>query len=214
MDTPGRAPTSDGPTHQRVAENVRMLRQRRGLGQAELSKRLATLGTPLGVSALSKIENGTRRVTVDDLVALAIALDVSPNRLLLTEDVDPVPASPEIRPEYLVALTPSVAVDRYDAWQWAVGSDPLRPDPCATEPERVDLSRTFRFKQENQPHDPPGENDFEAIQRALEEAKERKHSPQELIDKYGGLRLISQMQRYPEIGVEIIESFDAETDES
>src|SRR3954454_23683106 len=40
-------------------------------------------GRPILASGLGKIESGERRVDVDDLVALAVALDVSPVRLLL-----------------------------------------------------------------------------------------------------------------------------------
>jgi len=47
-----------------------------------LSKKLGEVGRPLGHSAIDQIEKGTRRVDVDDLVALALALDASPIALL------------------------------------------------------------------------------------------------------------------------------------
>lgn len=47
----------------------------------DLSERLAET-RPMGHSTLSEIENGARRVDVDDLVALATALDVTPYQLL------------------------------------------------------------------------------------------------------------------------------------
>jgi hypothetical protein len=44
---------------------------------------MAAAGRPILPSGLSKIEQGQRAVDVDDLVALAIALQVNPNALLL-----------------------------------------------------------------------------------------------------------------------------------
>jgi len=41
------------------------------------------VGRPLGHSAVDQIEKGTRRVDVDDLMALAAALGVSPITLLM-----------------------------------------------------------------------------------------------------------------------------------
>ena len=50
--------------------------------QAELDAALATVGRPIIQSGISKIENGSRRVDVDDLVALALALGTTPHALL------------------------------------------------------------------------------------------------------------------------------------
>lgn len=50
-----------------------------------LSERLETLGRPIPPLGLRRIEAGTRRVDVDDLVAIAIALGVSPASLLMPE---------------------------------------------------------------------------------------------------------------------------------
>ena len=61
-----------------------------------------------------KIEKGERRVDVDDLVALALALGVTPNRLTLP-DMD----LPGITTKYL--LTPAVAGSPVALWQWAQG---------------------------------------------------------------------------------------------
>ena len=67
----------------RVAENVARRRQTVGLTLAELSKRLdKEQGHPLGVTVLSKIEGGTRGIDVDDLMALAGALDTTVTALL------------------------------------------------------------------------------------------------------------------------------------
>jgi hypothetical protein len=60
------------------------------------------------------IRAGERRVDVDDLVALALALGVTPNRLILP-DVD----LPSLTIIYM--LTPGVAGNPVALWQWAQG---------------------------------------------------------------------------------------------
>ncbi len=104
-----------------VAENVLRLRKQRGLTVRQLSERLAELGTPLLASGITKIEQGQRKVDVNDLVALAVALDTSPAVLLVPDvDVD------EDRP---VAVTPERVVSARAAWWWATATQPLpRPD--------------------------------------------------------------------------------------
>jgi transcriptional regulator with XRE-family HTH domain len=62
-------------------------------------------------TGLSEIENGGRRVTVDDLMALAVALDVTPNDLLL-------PWDDSQGPEEATALG---SVTPKDVWPWADG---------------------------------------------------------------------------------------------
>lgn len=72
-----------GPTAQTVAANLRTLRTLRGLSQADLSTALAERGhdvPPIGIRRMEKCE---RAVTVDDLVVLCLALDVSPVALLV-----------------------------------------------------------------------------------------------------------------------------------
>lgn len=93
------------------------------MSQQDLSERMADFGRPLQVSAISKIEHGDRRVDVDDLVALALALEVTPNRLLLgacsgDEEVE------------LVAGRTATSLG---AWQWASG---VRPFPLEPHPRR------------------------------------------------------------------------------
>ena len=78
-----------GTNGQRVAANVRRLREAQGLSLRALSLRLKEVGHPLLIDAVGKIENGarsdaqhTRRVDVDDLVGLSKALGVTPTQLL------------------------------------------------------------------------------------------------------------------------------------
>lgn len=71
-----------------VALNVSRFRALRRLTLAELTARLDALGHKLSRSSVSEIENLRRRVTVDDLLALSIALDVSPVALLMPQAFD------------------------------------------------------------------------------------------------------------------------------
>jgi transcriptional regulator with XRE-family HTH domain len=101
-----------GPVGAHVVANLVQLRGERKLTYRELSDRLAQLGRPIPTLGLSRIEKGERRVDADDLVALAIALGVTPNALLLPRDVDAITE---------VALTPTKSVLAGAAWNWADG---------------------------------------------------------------------------------------------
>lgn len=104
-----------GAIAQAVAENVEAVRKRRGLTQQQLASRLAELGRPMQASAVAKVESGDRRVDVDDLAALAVALNVSVARLLL-------PDGDENQPVFVV---PAFSVPAYSAWDWATGERSL-----------------------------------------------------------------------------------------
>lgn len=71
-----------GAASQQVARNVRLLRRHRDLTYIALSRRLAEIGHPILDTGLMKIEKGDRRVDVDDLAALAEALQVEACALL------------------------------------------------------------------------------------------------------------------------------------
>lgn len=104
-----------GPIGINVTHAVLRFREARGLGYAELSRKLADMGRDIPPLGLRRIESGARRVDADDLVALALALDVSPLALLL-------PTEPS-------SLVPKG--DRYTAeriWHWARGDEPLTGD--------------------------------------------------------------------------------------
>lgn len=103
-----------GPTSKRVSENIERLRKARGLSQAQLANKLTKVGRPMLDTAVSKMERGTRRVDVDDLVAIAIALNVTPIALLMPNQWDMEP----------VALTESFDLPAKTAWRWAEGVGP------------------------------------------------------------------------------------------
>ena len=72
-----------GPIGAAVAANIELLRKSQNLSYAELSRRLTELGRPIASLGLTRIRDLQRRVDVDDFVALALALRVSPIDLLL-----------------------------------------------------------------------------------------------------------------------------------
>ena len=101
-----------GPIGENVASTVRHFREARRLAYAELSRQLSQLGREIPPLGLRRLEAGERKVDVDDLFALAVALEVSPLVLLL-----PVEAT---------SLVPQgVEYDAESVWQWASGSKAL-----------------------------------------------------------------------------------------
>jgi transcriptional regulator with XRE-family HTH domain len=99
------------------ARRIREVRSRRGLSQQTVVERLRALGIEkMDQTIVSRIESGARRVTLDEALALALALDVSPVSLYL-------PHGEEER----VRLTPGRVEDAETAWAWATAREPL-PD--------------------------------------------------------------------------------------
>lgn len=71
-----------GPTGETVRANIARIRDEQRLTLRQLADRMSTGDRPLAHNTLSEIERGARRCDVDDLVAIAVALDVSPTALL------------------------------------------------------------------------------------------------------------------------------------
>jgi transcriptional regulator with XRE-family HTH domain len=105
-----------GPIGANVIANLTELRQARRLAYRELAERLTEIGRVIPVLGLSRIEDGNRRVDADDLVALAIALGVTPSALLL-------PRSGE--PDKEIDLAHRTRATARAAWAWADGAFPL-----------------------------------------------------------------------------------------
>jgi transcriptional regulator with XRE-family HTH domain len=119
MSTTSRQALDLGPTGRTVAENLKRVREERRLSLRQLAEQAN--GVNLTAHALTHIENQKRRVSVDELTALAVALDVNPNALLLPHD-----DAPERTTEVTGADGP---VTRERAWDWADGHHPLIPAP-------------------------------------------------------------------------------------
>ncbi len=84
--------------------------------QADLAKSLAANGHPIPVSSIGRIETGDRRVEVDDLMALSLALGITPVALLL-----PGARSPRDH----VELTGWGEVEAGFAWGYVLGTRDL-----------------------------------------------------------------------------------------
>lgn len=146
----GKRSIDRGPVSRRVADNIRELRRKRGLTLQELSEQLTAAGRPIVPSGVGKIEQvkseGARRVDVDDLVALALALDVSPVRLLLPATADE---------DEAVELTEQVKVSKRGAWQWARGEKSLYDVTAPREASLAAGAEVYRrhkeFPQVNRP---------------------------------------------------------------
>ncbi|WP_435643198.1 helix-turn-helix domain-containing protein [Streptomyces sp. H49] len=78
-------PVEIGPAGLHAARAIERIRIARGLTQHHLAARCTALGRPMSNTALSRTERAHRRCDVDDLVAIAAALGVSPAVLLPLE---------------------------------------------------------------------------------------------------------------------------------
>lgn len=77
-----------------LAANIQRIRKAKGLTFAEVSARTEKIGQPIAVLGLRRIERTERRVDFDDLLTLAIALEVPPVDLMvpaLVSDAVPYP---------------------------------------------------------------------------------------------------------------------------
>ncbi|WP_438290967.1 helix-turn-helix domain-containing protein [Streptomyces sp. HUAS TT7] len=75
-------PLEIGPAGQAAARAIERTRTARGYSQRLLATRVTAQGRPMTFTALSRIERRVRRCDIDDLVAIAAALGVSPCTLL------------------------------------------------------------------------------------------------------------------------------------
>jgi transcriptional regulator with XRE-family HTH domain len=104
-----------------VRRSLKSARSQQGLTQEQLAERASEAGYPLTKDRLSELETGRskRGPTVDELVALAYALNLSPNRLLqgafLPDRVD-------------VAVTATVTTTLWGYHAWLQGMAPLQND--------------------------------------------------------------------------------------
>lgn len=125
----GRKSIEMGPTGRTVGMNIAFFRVKRGWKLAELSERMTEVGRPMTGNTLSAIENLTRRADVDDLVAVAAALGVSPSALLMPQVADDedggiawrVPTSAE--PDPVDDGVATVLSGQF--WHWLVADSPL-----------------------------------------------------------------------------------------
>jgi len=96
-----------------IAENVARIRKDRPWSQREFAEHLAAAGLKIHASAVAKIETGERRVSIEELLQIAVALDVTPMALLLAHDGAP------------LAISPDLNVNQDWAQDWISGLSPL-----------------------------------------------------------------------------------------
>lgn len=119
--TPRPKRSSDiGPAGEALASRLKALREERRLTTEQLATLVTEIGQPMRGTAITKIEKKQRRVDADDLVALALALNVSPLALLFSEDADSGRYN---------KLTNSVVTTGERAWLWGTGEQALAPSP-------------------------------------------------------------------------------------
>lgn len=130
-----------GPIGQNLIRAVEELREKRGLSWRKLSAILGDeTGRPIFPLGLSRLAKGERRVDVDELVALSVALGVNPSALLLPRDTGG---------DDLVDLAPKVSARAWIAWAWADGETPLpAEDPGPFQPAELQDS-VVAFWREN-----------------------------------------------------------------
>lgn len=106
-----------GPTGRALSEVVRQRREDLGLTYAQLSRRLTKNGRDIPTLGLRRIESCQRHVDVDDLVALAVALEVAPVTLLMPARVN---AGVDVR---VTGHHSPVPAERL--WNWLTASYPI-----------------------------------------------------------------------------------------
>ena len=94
---------------------LREVRRLKGWTQQQLADALASAGVKLDASGITRMERGTRGVTLDDVIAIAAALGVSPLHMLVPLENDEA-----------LNIAPGLTADTADVRAWIRGQRPLR----------------------------------------------------------------------------------------
>lgn len=115
----------DGPASKIVRKNVRRLRGSRTYAATVRDMR-ELAGHSIHEVILKRIETGERRIDVDDLIALALAFQVTPAELLLDHGDDP----DELVEVSGVEEMPSMirGAERWKVYEWLRGRRPIWAD--------------------------------------------------------------------------------------
>lgn len=128
-----------GPTGDTVAARLREVRTNLNLTYTEVSERLAAAEWPISAVGVRRIEDGERRVTVDDLVSLSAALGVSPVTLLM-----PITDSGESTSSSTGCRQPVAAEE---LWRWLRADAPLPGDSRLMVVFRSEAWPEWRFRE-------------------------------------------------------------------
>ena len=99
-----------------IGDNLRRARNARGLSVRQMSERLGEVGAPMLPSAVSENERAARKVTVEDALRFAIALNI-PLVDLLTPAGGSVDIAPNVPP-----------IPGHEMAAWVSGADPWPPE--------------------------------------------------------------------------------------
>lgn len=110
-----------------LAGALRYWRDRKRLTAQEVADRVATIGGKLTRQAISKIENGDRGVSIDEIVLLGRALGIAPILLVFP-----------VGHENAVEVLPGHVVDAVDAALWFTGEMPFPGPDIVTEDEEYE----------------------------------------------------------------------------
>lgn len=95
-------------------DRVREARRVRGWTQRDLAAALDRVGVKIDASNVTRLERGNRSVTLDEVIAIAVVLGVSPLHLIVPLD------------DNGAQLTPTLTVKTEEARAWLRGQTPLK----------------------------------------------------------------------------------------
>jgi transcriptional regulator with XRE-family HTH domain len=99
------------------AKQMAESRRRQGLTQAQLAEKVTSRGVPMARESVAKTETGVRGLTLNDAIAIAVALGVPLTTLMLPRES-----------QATVALTPNFITSAQTARSWLRGRGVLRPE--------------------------------------------------------------------------------------
>lgn len=114
------------PPSKVFGQRLRETREARNLKQAEVAKMMTDAGRPLSRAALLRIENGTRGLSLDEAVALALVLRANPSHMLTPPG------------DSMLALTDREGVDGPALRNWLTTGNPILAWPASPRDEDRD----------------------------------------------------------------------------
>ena len=114
-----------GASGEAVRLNIRRLRDAQGVSGAQLSAAMKRLGRPIPLVGIQRIESGERRVDVDDLMAFAVALNVSPATLLMHPTLDDEGADIQTADDLVPITGWHKPIPARPVWDWIGAEKPL-----------------------------------------------------------------------------------------
>lgn len=173
-----------GDTGKHVSGMIRLLRVANRLSHTELAALMSNAGHKVSKTAISEIENGARRVSVDDLMAIAIALNAPPNKLLL-------PITEEEKYSFVTGSTHGVTNERL--WRWALGQGSLDPSGKAAEAEEREREAVQRINSW-QDRARLYQNRITRLENELRESRQQEYMSVGLASAPTGIRLPQQVE--------------------